>query len=118
MDISKIQSELRQFAHERDWNEFHSPKNLAAALTVEAAELLEIFQWSNSDGWDEIGQVGNVDEHVVQEVADILNYLIRFADIAGIDLEKAALDKIVVNAEKYPVELSKGNATKYNRRPE
>ena len=118
MDLERIQKELRTFASERDWEQFHTPKNLATALSVEASELLEIFQWSRSDGWDELGAPGGADPEVIQEVADILNYLIRFADIAGIDLESAALEKIRLNAEKYPVDVSRGNAVKYSRREE
>jgi NTP pyrophosphatase (non-canonical NTP hydrolase) len=114
MDIEKLQQHLAAFAKERDWGRFHSPKNLAMALNVEAGELLELFQWLTEE------QSRNPDsetrEHTRQELADILIYLIRLAGELGIDLEKAVEDKMRINAEKYPVELAKGNATKYTRR--
>ena len=114
MDIEKLQLKLREFAKERDWEQFHSPKNLAMALSVEAAELLEIFQWSNSGGLDEIKDAKKKRE-IEEEVADIFNYLLKICDKLDIDLEKAALDKIEINESKYPVEKVKGSSKKYNR---
>lgn len=108
MDVKLIQKKLRQFAKERDWEQYHSPKNLACALAVEASELLEIFQWlSDKDKFDK--------KELEEEAADILLYLLRLADMTGIDLEKAALNKLSKNAKKYPVELSRGKSTKYNK---
>lgn len=114
VDIDTIKQKLADFAAQRDWEQFHSPKNLAMALSVEAAELLELFQWLSEAqsvqlNDDDLRQAG-------EELADIQLYLIRLADRLGIDLETAVHDKLRVNEEKYPVELSRGNATKYNRR--
>lgn len=114
MDIETIKNKLADFAAQRDWQQFHSPKNLAMALTVEAAELLELFQWLSEE------QSSNLDDadrrRAREELADIQIYLIRLADRLGVDLEQAVQDKLRINEEKYPVELARGNATKYNRR--
>ena len=116
MDIKAIQQELREFSQQRDWDQFHSPKNLAAALAVEAAELLELFQWLTEEQSYCISDEEQQRQAVTEELADVLLYLLRLADRLGIDLEAAAAMKIKKNAEKYPVELVKGDATKYNRR--
>ena len=118
MDINKIKNELRKFAEERDWEQFHSPKNLTMALSGEVGELSEIFQWLTED---QSNKEKISDEDLAkarEEVADILLYIIRLSDKLDIDLEQAVLDKLKINKDKYPVELSKGNATKYNRRDE
>ena len=112
MDLEKIKKTLRKFTEERDWEQFHNPKNLATALSVEASELLEIFQWSNDGGLNEINDLKKREE-IEKEIADIFNYLIKLVDILDMDLEKVALDKIKENAEKYPIETSKGKSVKY-----
>ena len=98
--LEGLRDELRRFAAARDWEQFHTPKNLSMALIVEAAELVEQFQWLTP------GQSQNPDaeklEAVRQECADILIYLTRLADVLGIDLLDAAEDKLVINARKYP----------------
>ena len=99
-----LRDALREFADARDWDQFHSPKNLAAALAVEAAELLEHYQWS---------ETASDPAKVREELADVLLYLIRLADKLAIDLTAAARDKIVLNAKKYPVEKARGSARKY-----
>ncbi len=99
-----LRDALREFADARDWNQFHSPKNLAAALSVEAAELLEHYQWS---------ETASDPAKVREELADVLLYLIRLADKLDIDLAAAARDKIALNAAKYPVEKVRGSARKY-----
>lgn len=104
---------LRIFAEERDWNVFHTPRNIACALSVEASELLEIFQWSRGEGWSELSEE-KVRTKVEDELADIYLYLLRFADLAKIDLDAVAERKIVKNAVKYPVNLAKGTDKKYN----
>ena len=114
MDISKIQNQLKKFAIERDWEQFHTPKNLSMALSVEASELVEIFQWLSAE--ESISLDKKQTDAIKSEVADIAMYLLRFCSILEIDLEKAIEDKLVKNAEKYPVSLSKGNAKKYNQR--
>ena len=116
MDISKIQNQLEKFAIERDWEQFHTPKNLAMALSVETSELVEIFQWLKAEESNNPNQ--KQIEAINAEVADIAMYLLRFCSILEIDLEKAIEDKLVKNSEKYPVNLSKGNARKYNQREE
>lgn len=118
MDIDKIKSDLRKFAHERDWEQFHSPKNLVMALSGEVGELSEIFQWLTEDQSNKENISDEDLAKVREEVADISLYIIRLSDKLDIDLEQALLDKLKINKEKYPVELSKGNATKYNRRDE
>ena len=114
MDLEEIKKTLTKFADERNWQRFHSPKNLAMALSVEAAELLELFQWLSEAESETLGEKDR--ERATQELADIQIYLIRLADKLKIDIEQAVLDKMRINAEKYPVDLSRNNATKYNRR--
>ena len=111
MDIKTIQKQLSDFADERDWDQFHNPKNLAMALSVEASELVEIFQWLTPEQAEEIMDSSQSD-HVKEEVADVMIYLLRLADKLDIDLESIVNDKIVQNGKKYPVNLSKGNADK------
>ena len=114
MDIEKIQNKLREFSKERDWEQFHSPKNLSMALSVEVAELVEIFQWSQSGGMDEIANQKTRKE-IEKEIADIFIYTLKIADLLNMDLEKVALEKIEENAKKYPIESSKGKAIKYDQ---
>ena len=111
MDIDQIKKRLREFAEARDWDQFHSPKNLASAVSVEAAELLEIFQWLSEESSRKLDSASK--EKVEQEIADVFLYLIRLADKLDIDVLAAANRKIAINESKYPVELSKGNAMKY-----
>ena len=114
MDVQLIQSRLKKFAEERDWEQFHSPKNITMALSVEVAELVEIFQWSNSGDLDEINDP-DTKVQIEKEIADIFNYLLKLTDMLDIDLEKAALNKIDENNAKYPVEKFKGISKKYNK---
>lgn len=115
IDDGMLAERLAQFARERDWDIFHTPKNIASALSVEASELLEIFQWTRGQsGWHEIDTEKAVREHTEEELADILLYLIRFASLAKIDLQQAALRKMEKNARKYPVEKARGSDRKYN----
>ncbi|MFL2661476.1 MAG: nucleotide pyrophosphohydrolase [Alphaproteobacteria bacterium] len=113
MNELKIQKKLREFAKHRDWEQFHSLKNLAISISIEASELMEIFQWEEkkSNFWLEKKSAKLIEE----EVADVMLYLLRFADIAKIDIEKVCINKIKVNAKKYPVRKSKGRSTKYNK---
>jgi len=116
VNLPEIQQRLREFAAERHWDQFHTPKNLAMALAVESAELMEHFQWLTPE--QSLAAEGDADlrQAVADEVADVAIYLIRLADKLGIDLETAIQDKMQRNAEKYPVHLARGNAVKYNRR--
>jgi len=102
MNLHQIQQQLSTFAAERDWEQYHTPKNLAMALSVEASELVEIFQWLTPEQSAAIMESGEK-EHVEEELADILIYLIRLADKLDVDLEQAVAEKIVKNGVKYPV---------------
>jgi NTP pyrophosphatase (non-canonical NTP hydrolase) len=111
-DIEKLQKRLQAFADQRDWNQFHSPKNLSMALIVEAGELAEHFQWltqqeSFSLPEDKLEKVG-------EELADIFVYLVRLADQLDIELPAAIDRKIELNEQKYPADLVRGSAKKYN----
>ena len=112
MDEKKIQLLLKNFARKRDWQKFHTPKNLAASISIEAAELLEIFQWS--DNHLNIEKDKRIKQKISEEVADILLYILRFCDLTNLDVEKICLKKIKINERKYPIALSKGKSTKYN----
>ena len=102
MDIPKIQSRLKEFASERDWDQYHSPKNLSMALSVEASELMEIFQWVGSEESRKVVEHPDKLAQVEAEIADICIYAIRLAGVIGIDLETAIDQKIDQNIEKYP----------------
>lgn len=110
-DLDEIKSKLRQFALARDWDQFHSPKNLSMALAVEASELLERFQWLSEEQSSNL----TVEKHqaVEEEMADVFLYLLRLADKLNINLLRAANDKISKNEVKYPAEKVKGSSKKY-----
>lgn len=110
-DLAELRDALRRFAAERDWDQFHSPKNLASALVVEAGELLERFQWLTEEQSRALSAEDK--EKVAEEMADVFVYLIRLADKLDLDLLEVARDKIARNAEKYPVDKARGNAKKY-----
>jgi dCTP diphosphatase len=114
MDVERIQQQLRVFAQERDWEQFHTPKNLASALAVEASELLEIFQWLTDSQAVAIKGDAESMRKVEEEVADVTLYLLRLADVLSLDLQAAVDRKLCINAEKYPVEKARGNAKKHN----
>ena len=113
MDLTAIQQRLAQFAAVRDWEQFHSPKNLAAALAVEAAELLEIFQWMTEEESRQLRSGDTALQKVRFELADVQLYLLRLADQLDVDLEQAINEKMIINEAKYPVAKSKGRSTKY-----
>lgn len=108
-----LRDALRAFAAERDWDPFHSPRNLATALAVEAAELLEPFQWLDDAQARDLPPETRA--AVEEEMADVLLYLVRLADKLDVDLEQAARVKMARNAEKYPVEKARGSSHKYDR---
>ncbi len=116
MDIKAIQEQLTRFSEERDWDQFQSPKNLSMALVGEAAELLELFQWLTEQQSIEIVNDEKQMSLVREEIGDVFLFLVRLADKLEVNIEKAALEKMEINAMKYPVKLSKGNIEKYNRR--
>jgi NTP pyrophosphatase (non-canonical NTP hydrolase) len=110
-EMQALTEALRVFAAERDWVQFHSPKNLACALSVEAAELLEHFQWLTEAQSRALGQEKT--QEVAAEAADVFLYLLQLCDQLDIDLLTAARDKVEVNRKKYPVATARGNARKH-----
>lgn len=110
-ELSAIRDLVRQFVAERDWDQFHTPKNLSSALSVEAAELLEHFQWLKTGEAAELGP--DKLQEVRHEMADVLVYLVRLADKLDVDLAQAVEDKMVLNRAKYPAEQVRGDARKY-----
>lgn len=110
-DFDKLRLRLVEFANARDWAKFHSPKNLACALTVEASELLEHFQWMKEDESRNLEPQKLAD--VESELADIFCYLIYLSEQLGVDVLKATAKKIDMNEMRYPIEKSKGNSKKY-----
>jgi dCTP diphosphatase len=110
--LNTLRLRVREFAAARAWDRYHTPKNLAMALSVEAAELVEPFQWLTPE------ESGSLDpdklEAVRQEIADVLIYLTRLADVLEIDPLQAAADKLELNARRYPVEKAHGNALRYD----
>jgi len=111
--LEELRTRLAAFAAERDWDQFHSPKNLSMALAAEAGELLEHFQWLSEAQSENLAQATR--DEVALEIADVLLFLVRLADRLGIDPLEAAARKLELNARKYPVEKSRGRATKYDR---
>ena len=111
-ELDGLRDELREFAAARDWDQFHSPKNLAMAVSGEAGELLEIFQWLTEEQSRALDAKAKA--AVSDEIADVLLFLVRLADKVGIDPIAAAHRKLAANAEKYPVEKSRGSSKKYN----
>lgn len=110
-EIEALQAALQQFALERDWEQFHSPKNLASALSVEAAELLEHFQWLSDEQSRSLSATRR--SQVGEELADVFLYLLQLSDKLGVDLIEEARKKMQVNASKYPIERSRGISDKY-----
>jgi NTP pyrophosphatase (non-canonical NTP hydrolase) len=110
-DLDTLTRRLREFADARDWEQFHSPKNLTMALSVEVAEIVEHFQWLTEEQSNDLPE--QTLDKVETELADTLLYLVRLADKLDIDLLDAARRKIEINEQKYPVEKSRGNAKKY-----
>jgi len=105
-EIDEITKALIEFRNERDWEQFHNPKDLALAINVEAGELLELFLWKKAEEANK--------EKVKEELADILAYSFLLAEKYGFDVKEIVLNKIKINGEKYPVDKSKGTAKKYN----
>ena len=103
--MEKVQREIEKFNQERDWDQFHSPENLAKSIAIEAGELLECFQWDNK--FDK--------EEVCDELADVLNYCLQMASKLEVDPEEIILNKLEKNRKKYPIEKAKGVSTKYNK---
>ncbi|MDN4572594.1 nucleotide pyrophosphohydrolase [Pandoraea cepalis] len=101
METAGLETALQTFADARHWQQYHTPKNLAMALSVEVAELVEIFQWQTDAEAQAVMQTTEA-RHVEQELADIAMYLVRLSSVLGVDLNRAVADKLVMNAQKYP----------------
>lgn len=110
LDLEEVATYLRSFAAERDWEQFHTPKNLSMALAGEAGELLEIFQWLTPEESDDLDD--EVLQHVGEELVDILQYVVRIADLLEIDLNDAFWTKFKANAARYPADEVRGSAEK------
>tara|TARA_B100001971_G_C17825179_1_gene350973 strand:+ start:87 stop:440 length:354 start_codon:yes stop_codon:yes gene_type:complete len=114
MDINHYKDKIQKFADERNWEQYHTPKNLTMALSGEVGELIEIFQWLSEE---ESKSLSDKDLQLAkEEIADIFIYLLRLSSKLNLDLEEAVIEKLKINATKYPVELSKNNAVKYSKR--
>ena len=111
--LESLTAALRDFAAAREWEQFHSPKNLASALCVESAELLEHFQWLTEE--QSANLPANAHAAVAHELADVFLYLLQLSDRLKVDLVEAARDKLALNAQKYPVERARGSSKKYDR---
>ncbi|MEA3266704.1 MAG: nucleotide pyrophosphohydrolase [Candidatus Fermentibacteria bacterium] len=109
--LETLLAEIRKFNDERDWAKFHSPKNLATSVLIEAAELAEIFQWLTEEESRTLGHKAKI--HAEEEIADVFIYLLNLADKLGIDPVEASHRKILQNGKKYPVNSSRGNRLKY-----
>jgi NTP pyrophosphatase (non-canonical NTP hydrolase) len=110
-ELGALAARLREFARARDWEQFHAPKNLAMALAVEAAELMEPFQWRSSAESEALDEATR--DAVALELADVLLYTVRLADRLGIDLHAAAYRKIALNEQRYPADKARGHHRKY-----
>ncbi|WP_310601862.1 nucleotide pyrophosphohydrolase [Anaerosporobacter sp.] len=103
-------NQILKFRDDREWKQFHNPKDLAISISLEAAELLEVFQWSGSDTSYEDKQ-----EKIKEELADVINYCVLMADACGLDIDTIVTEKIKKNNEKYPVEKARGKRDKYTK---
>lgn len=113
IDVDKLNDILDNFISDRDWDQFHSIKNLTMALSVETSELVEIFQWLTEEDSNKVVESEKLKLKVEEELADIFIYLLRIAKKTNVDLGKVVLSKIKRNSEKYPVEKSRGSSKKY-----
>lgn len=112
-EIQDLTQKIIQFRNERDWEQFHKPKDLAISLSLEAGEVLEHFQWKTEVEIAEYLKTHK--EYIADELGDVMNYLLLLSHAAGVDIVQAAANKIKKNAEKYPVDKAKGRHTKYNK---
>ena len=112
-NMQELKDRILAFAKERDWEQFHSPKNLSMAISAEAAELMEHFLWQSAEASREDVHSEELREKILEEIADILIFTIEFANMANIDIASAIDSKMEKNALKYPVEKAKGSSRKY-----
>jgi len=113
MDLKALQKKVIDFRDERDWKQYHNPKDLALSINIEAGELAEIFQWKTNNEIKEALKNPNKLQELEHELADIIIYCLDMAEETGIDLEQAIIEKIEHNSKKYPVHKAKGSAKKY-----
>ena len=113
--FEELAAAVRRFRDERDWARFHNPKDLAVSVSIEAAELLEHFQWKDADAVTALLADDAARGQVAAEMADVLLLLVSCADAVGVDLLEAAFEKLAANAAKYPVDRARGRADKYDR---
>jgi NTP pyrophosphatase (non-canonical NTP hydrolase) len=113
VDLAGLQAAIERFTHERDWAQFHSPKNLAMALTGEVGELVELFQWVSEADSHKVAADARTARAVRDELADVMFYLVRLAAVLGVDWNEALASKLAANAVKYPVEAARGRPAKY-----
>jgi NTP pyrophosphatase (non-canonical NTP hydrolase) len=114
VDVAGLQAALAEFARERDWDQFHSPKNLAMALTGEVGELVELFQWLSEAASHDVARDPATTRRVRDEIADVLMYLVHLAAVLQVDLDEAVRSKLATNARNYPVPSARGNARKHS----
>ena len=114
LDLDKIQKYSQEFVKSRDWDQYHTPRNIAIGLAVEAAELMELFQWLSDEQSFKVQNAPEKLEKIADELGDIFHYLIRISSLLKIDLNKAFWDKMKKNEEKYPIALAKGKIEKYS----
>lgn len=115
IDVKGLSEALAAFAAERDWDQYHSPKNLAMALTGEVGELSEIFQWLTEEASKSVATNPDTATAVREELADVTLYLVRLASVLGVDLNEAVTQKLQKNAAKYPVDKAHGSHKKYDK---
>lgn len=115
LDISRLADALQRFADDRDWQQFHSPKNLLLALTGETGELCEIFQWMSEVDAKDAAKRPETAQAVRDELADVLMYLVRLSSVLGVDLNDAVTSKLALNGQKYPVDKAKSTSKKYDQ---
>ena len=115
IDVESLAASLHRFADDRDWQQFHSPKNLLLALTGEVGELCEIFQWMSEADSTGAAKRPETAQAVKDEQADVLMYLVRLASVLGVDLNEAVTSKLALNGQKYPVDKAKSTSKKYDQ---
>ncbi|QYM99344.1 MAG: nucleotide pyrophosphohydrolase [Pseudomonas protegens] len=115
IDTHRLATALQRFADDRDWQQFHSPKNLLLALTGETGELCEIFQWMSEADAKDAAKRPETAQAVKDELADVLMYLVRLSTVLGVDLNEAVTNKLALNGQKYPVDKAKSTSKKYDQ---
>ena len=113
--INILKQEVQAFIDERDWQQFHSPKNIAMSIAIESAELMELFQWDTTEQSNDALRNEELRNEIKHELADIFSYVLDMAHVLHIDISESLMDKLQKNREKYPIELCKGRSVKYTK---